>query len=118
MRILHDRPAASELRRDPILRRWVIVAPERTADLVPRRASPVDPVPATDCPLCPAAEAANPVGIARVANGGGWTVRVTPDRHPLLRIEGGLDQRAVGMFDCMNAVGAHELVVDTPDHER
>jgi UDPglucose--hexose-1-phosphate uridylyltransferase len=118
MRILHDRPTASELRRDPILRRWVIVAPERAADLVRRRAGAVDPVPAAECPLCPGAEAANPVEIARVANGGGWTIRVTPDRHPLLRIEGDLDQRAVGMFDCMNAVGAHELVVDTPDHQR
>src|SRR5262249_55209412 len=52
------------------------------------------------------------------ADGDAWSIRVTPDRHPLLRIEGGLDQRAVGMFDHMNAVGAHELVVDTPDHAR
>jgi UDPglucose--hexose-1-phosphate uridylyltransferase len=118
MRILHDRPTASELRRDPILRRWVIVAPERAADLARPRANPVDPVPAAECPLCPGAEAENPVEIARVGDGAGWTIRVTPDRHPLLRIEGGLDQRAVGMFDYMNAVGAHELVVDTPDHDR
>lgn len=118
MRTLHDRPTASELRRDPILRRWVIVAPERTGDLPSRRAVPVDPVPEAECPLCPGAEKENPVEIARVAHGGGWRIRVTPDRHPLLRIEGGLDQRAVGMFDNMNAVGAHELVVDTADHAR
>ena len=54
----------------------------------------------------------------RVEDGGRWVIRVTPDRHPLLRIEGGLDRRGMGMFDCMNAVGAHELVVDTPDHSR
>jgi UDPglucose--hexose-1-phosphate uridylyltransferase len=73
-------------------------------------------VPASACPFCPGAEAANPVEIARVADDDGWAVRVTPDRHPLLRIEGGLDQRAAGMCDVMNAVGAHELVVDTPEH--
>jgi UDPglucose--hexose-1-phosphate uridylyltransferase len=116
MRIAHDRPTASELRRDPILRRWVIVAPERTGDLMPRRAGPADPVAVTDCPFCPGAEAANPVEIARVGADTGWSIRVTPDRHPLLRIEGGLDRRAVGMFDSMNAVGAHELVVDTAEH--
>jgi UDPglucose--hexose-1-phosphate uridylyltransferase len=116
MRTYHDRPTASELRRDPILRRWVIIAPERTADLVPRRAGPVDPVPAEQCPLCPGAEAANPVEIARVGDAASWAIRVTPDRHPLLRIEGGLDQRAVGMSDYMNAVGAHELVVDSAEH--
>lgn len=119
MRIAPDRPTAAELRRDPILRRWVIVAPERSGDLVPRRAGPGDPVAPGDCPFCPGAEAANPVEIARVqATEGRWSVRVTPDRHPLLRIEGGLDRRAVGMFDVMNAVGAHELVVDTADHAR
>jgi UDPglucose--hexose-1-phosphate uridylyltransferase len=112
----YTRPTASELRRDPILRRWVIIAPERVGDLVPRRTGPAGPADA--CPFCPGAEAANPIEIARVPATGPWTIRVTPDRHPLLRIEGGLDQRAVGMFDAMNAVGAHELVVDTADHTR
>jgi UDPglucose--hexose-1-phosphate uridylyltransferase len=94
----------------------VIVAPERTGDLVHGPAEVAETVPREQCPFCPGAEAANPVEIARAADGAGWGVRVTPDRHPLLRIEGGLDQRAVGMFDYMNAVGAHELVVDTADH--
>src|SRR5207302_605194 len=53
-----------------------------------------------------------------VTTGGtGWTVRVTPDKRPLLRIEGDPDRRAAGMFDVMNAIGAHELVTDTPEHE-
>jgi UDPglucose--hexose-1-phosphate uridylyltransferase len=117
MRHVHDRPTTSELRRDPILRRWVIIAPERTGDLLHRHGA-VEPISEAECPFCPGAEAANPVEIARVSTGTGWTIRVTPDRHPLLRIEGGLDQRAVGMADCMNAVGAHELVVDTADHAR
>ena len=112
----HTRPTASELRRDPILRRWVIIAPDRIGDLVPRRAVPASPADA--CPFCPGAEAANPIEIAREPATGPWAIRVTPDRHPLLRIEGGLDQRAVGMFDTMNAVGAHELVVDAAEHTR
>lgn len=113
-----DRPTTSDLRRDPILRRWVIVAPDRASDLVPRRSDPDDFVRPEECPFCPGAEAANPVEIARVDDGDGWAIRVTPDSHPLLRIEGALDRRGVGMFDCMNAVGAHELVIDTADHAR
>jgi UDPglucose--hexose-1-phosphate uridylyltransferase len=46
-----------------------------------------------------------------------WAVRVTPDQQPLLRIEGELGRRGSGMFDVMNAIGAHELVTDTPEHE-
>jgi UDPglucose--hexose-1-phosphate uridylyltransferase len=95
----------------------VIVAPERTGDLVrPHGSTGAAPVMPDACPFCPGAEAANPVEIARVDDEGAWAIRVTPDRHPLLRIEGGLDQRAAGMSDTMSAVGAHELVVDTADH--
>jgi len=46
----------------------------------------------------------------------GWRVRVTPDRQPLLRIEGPLERRGIGQFDLMSAIGAHELVTDTPEH--
>jgi UDPglucose--hexose-1-phosphate uridylyltransferase len=105
----------SELRRDPILRRWVIIAPERTGDLSPRRGGARTDAPGP-CPFCPGNEHLNPVEIARVDHAGSWRVRVTPDKHPLLRIEGQLAGRGAGMFDLMNAIGAHELVTDTPEH--
>ena len=97
----------SELRRDPILRRWVIMAPERAGDVVPRRGEP--PAASGDaaepCPFCPGHEALNPDEITVVRDGSGWLVRVTPDKKPLLRIEGELSRRAAGMFDLMNAIG-------------
>jgi UDPglucose--hexose-1-phosphate uridylyltransferase len=105
-----------ELRRDPIRRRWVIMAPERAADAVPRRA-PVREEPATaPCPFCPGHEHLNATEIAAAYDDGHWAVRVTPDRNPLLHIEGELHRRGAGMFDVMEAIGAHELVSDTPDH--
>jgi len=108
----------SELRRDPILRRWVIMAPERAADVVARRPDPPLPDRSTPCPFCPGNETLNPEEIAVACDGNGWVVRVTPDKRPLLRIEGDPDRRAAGMFDVMNAIGAHELVADTSEHER
>jgi len=60
----------------------------------------------------------NPEEIAIAPAGDGWSVRVTPDSNPLLRIEGDLSRRGAGMFDVMNAIGAHELVTDTPLHEQ
>ena len=108
----------SELRRDPILRRWVIMAPERGADTLARRGEP--PADAGEargpCPFCPGSESLNPDEIAVVRDGTGWAVRVTPDKKPLLHIEGDLGRRAAGMFDLMNAIGAHELVTDVPAH--
>ncbi len=105
----------SELRRDPILRRWVIIAPTRTGDISPRRGGARIEAPGP-CPFCPGNEHLNPVEIARVDHGSAWRIRVTPDKHPLLRIEGQLARRGAGMFDLMNPIGAHELVTDTPEH--
>jgi UDPglucose--hexose-1-phosphate uridylyltransferase len=107
----------SELRRDPILRRWVIISPEQTSRLVPRRPERA-PVDAGPCPFCPGNEGMNPEEIAIARAGDRWSVRVTPDSSPLLRIEGDLGRRGAGMFDVMNAIGAHELVTDTPLHEQ
>jgi UDPglucose--hexose-1-phosphate uridylyltransferase len=91
----------------------VIIAPERTGDLSPRRGGTRADAPGP-CPFCPGNEHLNPVEIARVDHAGGWRVRVTPDKHPLLRIEAA--RRSAAMFDLMNAIGAHELVTDTPEH--
>jgi UDPglucose--hexose-1-phosphate uridylyltransferase len=106
----------SELRRDPILRRWVIMAPERAAEIAMRRPPPRAEAPDGPCPFCPGSEHLNPRAIAVVPEGGPWRVRVTPDKRPLLRVEGDLGRRGAGMFDVMNAIGAHELVSDTSHH--
>ncbi len=113
----------SELRRDPLLRRWVIIAPERRPDLIARRLGRSSLVHEIPCPFCPGNEYLNPeeIYVERVErteqNAHGWAVRITPDRKPLLRIEGTLERRGVGLFDLMSATGAHELVTDTPDHD-
>lgn len=94
----------------------MIVAEDRQNEIVGRPAVSVpEPGP---CPFCPGSEHLNPVEIARVGDDRRWRIRVTPDKHPLLRVEGELDQRGAGMSDVMQAIGAHELVTDTPDHER
>jgi UDPglucose--hexose-1-phosphate uridylyltransferase len=55
-----------------------------------------------------------PVGSA--ANSPGWTLRVMPNKFPALQIYGDLGKTGEGIFDKMNGVGAHEVVVETPDH--
>lgn len=111
----------SELRRDPVIGRWVIIAPERaqrpeqlSLDAAQRRAGP--------CVFCPGQEGLDPNEIYAIRepgtsrNGPGWRVRVLPNKFPVLRIEDRLTRDAVGMFDMMAGVGAHEVIVETPDH--
>jgi UDPglucose--hexose-1-phosphate uridylyltransferase len=45
-------------------------------------------------------------------------VRVYPHFRPLYHIEGDLERNAEGIFDRMALVGAHEIIVETPDHGR
>jgi UDPglucose--hexose-1-phosphate uridylyltransferase len=114
----------SELRRDPIDGRWVLIAPERAAR--PSDILPHDPPPEAHdlCPFCVGQERYTPPEItARRPHGGerdgpGWTVRVFPNRYPALRVEETVSREAVGTYDRMSGVGAHEVIVDSPDHTR
>ncbi|MEQ1575866.1 MAG: galactose-1-phosphate uridylyltransferase, partial [Vicinamibacterales bacterium] len=50
-------------------------------------------------------------------NGPGWSLRVVPNQCPVLRVEGTLDRQGEGLFDKMNGIGAHEVIVESPRHE-
>jgi UDPglucose--hexose-1-phosphate uridylyltransferase len=50
------------------------------------------------------------------ANGAGWNVRVVPNKFPALIIEGDLSKEGVGLYDRMNGIGAHEVIIETPNH--
>jgi UDPglucose--hexose-1-phosphate uridylyltransferase len=72
---------------------------------------------AVACPFCPGNEQLTPKAICECRDASGnWSVRVFHDRAPLFRVEGGAERRGVGIFDRMNTVGAHEIIVETPQH--
>ena len=45
-------------------------------------------------------------------------MRVVPNKSPALQVEGSLDREGEGMFDRMNGIGAHEVIIETPDHDK
>jgi UDPglucose--hexose-1-phosphate uridylyltransferase len=99
----------AELRLDPFTRRWVVTGKRPVMPDV-QDASGL-------CPFCPGNEHLTPHPICECRDASGaWTARVFHDRAPLFLVEGGADRRAEGMFDRMNSLGAHEIVVETPHH--
>ena len=110
-----------ELRKDPVVGRWVIIATERARRPSDFVADPVRPR-VSSCAFCEGHEAQTPPEIfaerrpGREPNGPGWAYRVVPNKFPALRIEGDLEPSGEGLFDKMNGVGAHEVVIETPDH--
>ncbi len=108
-----------ELRRCPITHRWAIIASERAFRPNSYEAAQV-PDAGKDSPFRHGNEQLTPKEIAAVragteADAPDWSVRVVPNKFPALRIEGGLDARPEGIYDHMNGVGAHEVVIESPD---
>jgi UDPglucose--hexose-1-phosphate uridylyltransferase len=111
-----------ELRKDPITGRWVIIAAERAMRPSDFIREPAIPAGGRFCPFCPGNEAKTPPEVLAYRPGGGrpnepgWTLRVVPNKFPALRVEGELNRQGEGVYDRMNGVGAHEVVIETPDH--
>jgi UDPglucose--hexose-1-phosphate uridylyltransferase len=100
---------------------WVIIATERSrrpSDFL--REQPHQPNGRV-CPLCAGHEDITPPEVLAFresggANQPGWRVRVVPNKFPALRVEGELSREGEGLYDKMNGVGAHEVIVESPHH--
>jgi UDPglucose--hexose-1-phosphate uridylyltransferase len=106
-----------ELRKDPVTGRWVIISTERARrpnDFVREQ---VVPKGGRFCPFCPGAEQKTPPEILSYHNNGnGWSLRVVPNKFPALRVEGDLNRQGEGLYDRTNGIGAHEVIIETPQH--
>jgi len=112
-----------ELRKDPVLGRWIIISKERSkrpTDFV------VEDYQTTGgfCPLCPGNEKTTPNEVLVLGrepglppNSAGWQLRVVPNKFPALVIEGDIEKEGEGLYDRMNGIGAHEVVIESPNHE-
>lgn len=113
----------TELRREPVTRMWVAVAadhPKGPSDYLPFKQDYRPRESGEPCPFCPGNEGMTPsetFSISR-SNGAGWSVRVVPNKFPFFHVEGDFDRRPSGMYDVMEAIGAHEIVIETPEHHQ
>jgi UDPglucose--hexose-1-phosphate uridylyltransferase len=110
-----------ELRKDPIVGRWVIIAENRakrpqdySAAFQSHRKRP--------CPFCEGNEHLTPDEIAACRAPGternreGWRVRVVANKYPALVLEGDVDQDQDGIYQTMCGIGAHEVIIESPRH--
>lgn len=110
-----------ELRKDPIIGRWVIISTERgmrPSDF----AITEEKKKGGFCPFCPGNEGTTPPEILCYRENGtkpntpGWTLRTVANKFPALRVEGSLDREGDGVYDKMNGIGAHEVIIESPNH--
>jgi UDPglucose--hexose-1-phosphate uridylyltransferase len=117
----------SELRLNRATKEWIIVATERakrpnqfravrTAEEIP----PYDP----SCPFCPGNESQTPPeeyalrrkGSAK--NRPGWRIRVVSNKFPALDPHKKFSKIAGRFFRTVSGAGKHEVIVETPRHDR
>ena len=112
----------SELRRDPITGRTVIIAPERSAAIKPWKPNPAGTLGADLCPFCEGQEhlAGHELLAWRAPgdppNGSGWRVRVVVNRLPALRVESHYVEPESALLQSLGGLGAHEVIIESPDH--
>lgn len=118
----------SELRQDKTTREWVIIAKERGKrphDFINQQAKACPPSTyISSCPFCPGQEAETPGETLVYRNETDpekkkWKVRVFPNKFPALS-PGGDTARAYedSFFMKMGGLGVHEVIVETPIHNK
>src|SRR5438067_12329268 len=99
-----------ELRKDPITRSWVITGDD-VADQTPRAEA--------GCQFCPdSSTSSQQITSMAGIDGDPWSARAVVHPNPLYRIEGEPARRGEGIYDRMRSVGAHEVLLENPRHDR
>jgi UDPglucose--hexose-1-phosphate uridylyltransferase len=100
-----------ELRKDPLTRSWVL-----TGDDIPESA----PQLASECRFCPGPHSGKVQQVSSRAQiaGGPWSARAVVHPSVIYHIEGTSERRGEGLYDRMPTVGAHEVLIENPRHDR
>ncbi len=112
-----------ELRKDPVIGRWVIIATERAKRPHDYIQPKEERGKRDECPFCPGNEDKTPPEILAFRRDGtppnspGWTLRVVANKFPALTIYEELRREGDGVYDRMSGVGAHEVIIESPNHE-
>lgn len=111
----------NQLRNDPTSGHWVVIVPKAIeANL--RKSPATDDSASTFCSFCEGREKETPPEIFALRNSNsppnspGWQIRVIPDQEPIFQIHGETNSRAHGIYDIVNGIGAHEIVIESARH--
>jgi len=119
----------SELRQDPTTREWVIISTERArrphefSSAQASEKSSSMPEYSEKCPFCPGHESMTPEELFAMRedgqkNGPSWQVRVVPNKFPALAPADEPTRSQEATFRGVNGFGYHEVVIETPLHNR
>jgi len=108
----------SEFRYCKLSKKWVLFSPNRANRPNNFLNNKKDSIEGNICPFDVGNEYLTPAEIERIGTNGSWTTRVVPNLYNVLSI----DVEAIGKkdeyFDVFNGFGAHEVIIETPNHKK
>jgi UDPglucose--hexose-1-phosphate uridylyltransferase len=114
----------SEIRQDPTTEEWVIIARERAkrpSDFIHARPKRELPDFSPSCPFCPGNESMTPheTLLYRQRDSNSWQVRAFTNKFAALNPDGKTTRNIKDdFFTEMAGVGVHEVIVETPLHNK
>ncbi len=114
----------TELRKDPIIDNWVVISTGRSRRPFDYKIK-AEEKGKDNCIFCKGNESETPPEIfafrekGTTENKPGWKVRVVPNKYPALKMEDkGTILEEAGMFKKMSGSGVHEVIIETPHHQK
>ena len=106
----------NELRREYIFNHWVILAKERGKRPHEFKKGPKKKRTKAECFFCPGSEDLTPPEISRIEENGKWIIRCFANKFAATT---SIDRKfEKNFFTRMSAYGRHEVVVETPEHNK
>ena len=109
----------NELRKDYFIDRFVIIAEGRgkRPEQFKQEEHPDEKI--DKCFFCPGNEKTTPTEIGRIPDNGSWKMRWFPNKFPAVAEEGNPEFKTDNIFFTYGAAfGVHEVIVETPDHNK
>ena len=112
----------SEIRLDLLHNKYVLIAPERLHRPNTFKSEVIKKQKSAKCPFCEGNEYLTPHEIFALRenepNNRGWKTRVVPNLYNALSIEQKKGSNRNGMFENFAGVGAHEVLIDSTNHDK
>ncbi len=105
----------TELRLDPLTRDWTVFNENRA---FPPVVGSIVGEALAPSPFRAGLEVFASQTLHHAAGDFGWQVRVVPNRMPILGVEGDCTPQRDGIYEHLEGVGAHEIVIEDPGERR
>lgn len=108
----------SEFRYNKLARKWVLFAPNRAKRPIDiqQQAQVAEQGSLESCPFETGRENMTAKELLRIGDKDNWRIRIVPNLYHALSIDEGPKSYKYQSFEAKNGFGAHEVIIETPEH--